>query len=152
MVSASATRALVSFGKRKSLKRFSYRSARSGSMCSRSEVGAASGRHVERVTHRLPHTFQPTQRANSGQHVRRIGALLASRASSSHVPETAPPSDQRADARLHGRAGDLEIRKAARSQNRYRSVPGLTHTSSQSLTGRTPVTGGKSSGIDEASL
>src|SRR5215470_7743701 len=36
------------------------------------------GKHIERVTHGLSNTFEPTQRANGCQHVGRIGPLLAS--------------------------------------------------------------------------
>ena len=46
-------------------------------MCSKSQVGATSANSTPRMTHRLPDTFEPTERANGGQHVRRIRALLA---------------------------------------------------------------------------
>ena len=39
------------------------------------------------MAHRLPHPFQPTQRANSGQHLRRIGALLAWRLDPATFPK-----------------------------------------------------------------
>jgi len=35
------------------------------------------GKHIERVTHGLSHTFQSTERADGSQHMRRIRALLA---------------------------------------------------------------------------
>jgi hypothetical protein len=44
--------------------------------------------------------------------------------------------DRTADARLYGRADDLKIRRAPRSQSRYRSVPGFRPTSSQSVCAR----------------
>src|SRR6266849_5154143 len=45
---------------------------------------------IERMTHRFSHTFQATKRANSCQHVRGVGSLLASRLD----PPTLPTSLQ----------------------------------------------------------
>jgi hypothetical protein len=70
---------LVGWRKRKSLKRFSYRSPHAGSMCSSSHSGATSESSALRVTHSLSNAFEPTQCANGRQHVGRIGSLLATR-------------------------------------------------------------------------
>ena len=79
IVSASSVLFFSSLGKRKSLKRFSYRSAHAGSMCTSRHSGATSESSTPRVAHGLSNTFEPTQRANGCQHVGRIGSLLATR-------------------------------------------------------------------------
>jgi hypothetical protein len=42
------------------------------------------------MAHRLPDTFQSTQRAKSGQHMRLCGALLASRLDPATFPKLLP--------------------------------------------------------------
>src|SRR5215470_16595595 len=87
IVSARSVLFFSSLGKRKSLKRFSYRSAHAGSMCGSLHSGATSESSALRVTHGLSNAFEPTQRANGRQHVGRIGSLLATRFDPAPLPE-----------------------------------------------------------------